>query len=75
MAISKFEKTFTFGNKGEKNPPYNWGAQCTQEDRFPLTRVTAILEIIGNSNPELLCSCGWDRSHDSTLEKLSCLPL
>lgn len=20
MAISKFEKTFTFGNKGEKNP-------------------------------------------------------
>lgn len=37
---------------------------------------TAMLEIgHGNSNPGSLWPCGWDRSHDSSPEKLSCLPL
>lgn len=29
----------------------------------------------GNSTPGSLWPCGWDGSHDSTPEKLSCLPL
>lgn len=40
------------------------------------THITAMLEIgHGNPNPRSLWPCGWDRSHDSTPEKLSCLPL
>lgn len=80
-ADSRLENKFTGRDQGEKFCLYlnYWKRynKCTQEDRFPHTRRHTPIPKIehGNSNPWSLWPCGWDRSHDSTPEKLSCLPL
>ena len=78
-AISRLERTFpgrgrNFLSKsttGKDVAQIHTGRQITHKHAPMVT-----LEIgHGNSKPGSQWPCGWDRSHDSTPEKLSCLSL